>query len=76
MIKNTFAFPRELQTELNAAAIGLSTASSDVVQAVEQPDALADSGRHFGQAFNRLLGVSMEMAGQTEVTANLFILTL
>ncbi|KPJ17353.1 Talin-1 [Papilio machaon] len=56
----------ELQSELNAAAVGLSTASSDVVQAVEQPDALADSGRHFGQAFNRLLGVSMEMAGQTE----------
>ncbi|CAH2056203.1 unnamed protein product, partial [Iphiclides podalirius] len=56
----------ELQTELNAAAVGLSTASSDVVQAVEQPEALADSGRHFGQAFNRLLGVSMEMAGQTE----------
>ncbi|XP_013143136.1 PREDICTED: talin-1 isoform X2 [Papilio polytes] len=56
----------ELQSELNAAAVGLSSASSDVVQAVEQPDALADSGRHFGQAFNRLLGVSMEMAGQTE----------
>ncbi|CAK1592968.1 unnamed protein product [Parnassius mnemosyne] len=56
----------ELQTELNAAAVGLSTASSDVVQAVEQPEALADSGHQFGQAFNRLLGVSMEMAGQTE----------
>nr|XP_049697831.1 talin-1 isoform X25 [Helicoverpa armigera] len=56
----------ELQSELNAAAVGLNTASSDVVQAVERPAALAASAAHFGTAFNRLLGVSVEMAGHTE----------
>ncbi|XP_047038265.1 talin-1 isoform X7 [Helicoverpa zea] len=56
----------ELQSELNAAAVGLNTASSDVVQAVERPAALAASAAHFGSAFNRLLGVSVEMAGHTE----------
>ncbi|KAG6451547.1 hypothetical protein O3G_MSEX007224 [Manduca sexta] len=56
----------ELQTELNSAALGLNSASSEVVQSVDEPAALADSSQHFGQAFNRLLGVSMEMAGQTE----------
>ncbi|CAK1549078.1 unnamed protein product [Leptosia nina] len=55
----------ELQTELNAAAVGLSTASSDVVSSVEQ-GTLSSSGRHFGDAFNRLMGVSLELAGQTE----------
>ncbi|XP_022115337.2 talin-1 isoform X5 [Pieris rapae] len=55
----------ELQTELNAAAVGLSTASSDVVSSVEQ-GTLSASGRHFGDAFNRLMGVSLELAGQTE----------
>ncbi|XP_049882474.1 talin-1 isoform X3 [Pectinophora gossypiella] len=56
----------ELQSELNAAAVGLSSASSEVVQSVERPDSLARSSRQLGDAFNRLLGVSMEMAGQTE----------
>ncbi|XP_075988138.1 talin_middle and talin-RS domain-containing protein rhea isoform X9 [Anticarsia gemmatalis] len=56
----------ELQSELNAAAVGLSSASSGVVGAVERPAALPQSAQHFGDAFNRLLGVSMEMAGQTE----------
>ncbi|XP_063370870.1 talin-1 [Cydia amplana] len=55
----------ELQSELNAAAVGLNSASSEVVQGVESPAALADNSRHFGDAFNRLLGVGMEMAGQT-----------
>ncbi|KAJ2939257.1 hypothetical protein O0L34_g13352 [Tuta absoluta] len=57
----------ELQSELNAAAVGLSSASSEVVSTVDRPAALADSSTQFGDAFNRLLGVSMEMAGQTEV---------
>ncbi|KAJ8706954.1 hypothetical protein PYW08_011088 [Mythimna loreyi] len=56
----------ELQTELNAAAVGLNSASSEVVQNVERPAALASTSAHFGDAFNRLLGVSMEMAGHTE----------
>ncbi|XP_063391701.1 talin-1 [Cydia fagiglandana] len=56
----------ELQSELNAAAVGLNSASSEVVQGIESPSALADNSRHFGDAFNRLLGVGMEMAGQTE----------
>ncbi|KAH9632860.1 hypothetical protein HF086_013647 [Spodoptera exigua] len=56
----------ELQSELNAAAVGLSSAASDVAQSVDSPPALAASGAAFGGAFNRLLGVSMEMAGHTE----------
>ncbi|XP_048001981.1 talin-1 isoform X11 [Leguminivora glycinivorella] len=56
----------ELQSELNAAAVGLNSASSEVVQGIESPSALAENSRHFGDAFNRLLGVGMEMAGQTE----------
>lgn len=60
-------YSSELQSELNAAAVGLNTASSEVVQTVDRPVALGDSSRQFGDAFNRLLGVSMEMAGRTEV---------
>lgn len=60
-------YSSELQSELNAAAVGLNTASSEVVQTVDRPAALGDSSRQFGDAFNRLLGVSMEMAGRTEV---------
>lgn len=67
IITPPYLFRSELQTELNAAAVGLNTASSDVVQNVERPAALASTSAHFGDAFNRLLGVSMEMAGHTEV---------
>ncbi|XP_026736418.1 talin-1 isoform X5 [Trichoplusia ni] len=56
----------ELQSELNAAAVGLNSASSEVVESVERPAQLGASSQDFGHAFNRLLGVSMEMAGQTE----------
>ncbi|XP_022816795.1 talin-1 isoform X3 [Spodoptera litura] len=56
----------ELQSELNAAAVGLSSASSEVVDRVDRPADLAAAGAGFGDAFNRLLGVSMEMAGHTE----------
>ncbi|XP_037872842.1 talin-1 isoform X5 [Bombyx mori] len=56
----------ELQVQLNSAAAGLSQASSAVVQSVDDPRTLADSSHSFGQAFNNLLGVGMEMAGQTE----------
>ncbi|XP_050558739.1 talin-1 [Spodoptera frugiperda] len=56
----------ELQSELNAAAVGLSSASSAVVDRVDRPSDLAAAGADFGDAFNRLLGVSMEMAGHTE----------
>ncbi|KAL0809871.1 hypothetical protein ABMA28_011355 [Loxostege sticticalis] len=56
----------ELQTELNSAAVELNTASSEVVGGVDRPSSLAASGKQFGDAFNRLMGVSMEMAGRTE----------
>ncbi|CAG4965789.1 unnamed protein product [Colias eurytheme] len=55
----------ELQTELNSAAVGLSNASSDVAAAAEV-GGLSNAGRQFGDAFNRLMGVSLELAGQTE----------
>ncbi|KAM3956237.1 LOW QUALITY PROTEIN: talin_middle and talin-RS domain-containing protein rhea [Aphomia sociella] len=56
----------ELQSELNSAAAGLSSASSEAVQAVQRREPLAASSLRFGDAFNRLLAVAMEMAGQTE----------
>ncbi|XP_041983955.1 talin-1 isoform X9 [Aricia agestis] len=55
----------ELQAELGQAAAGLSAASSDLVGAVEKGD-LPASGAAFGSSFNRLMGVSVELAGQTE----------
>lgn len=58
---------RSLQAELNAAAAALSGAATQLVGAVERPAALAAGAQHFGDAFNCLLGVSMEMAGHTEV---------
>ncbi|XP_038221575.1 talin-2-like [Zerene cesonia] len=60
----------ELQAELNSAAVGLSSASSDVAAAAEA-GGLSAAGRHFGDAFNRLMGVSLELAGQTELQAEL-----
>ncbi|XP_064292942.1 talin-1 isoform X8 [Plodia interpunctella] len=56
----------ELQSELNTAAVGLSNASSDVVSNINHREQLADSCSAFGQQFNRLLGVCMEMTGRTE----------
>ncbi|XP_028167568.1 talin-1 isoform X4 [Ostrinia furnacalis] len=56
----------ELQSELNTAAVELNTASSDVVGGVDKPQQLRASGRQFGEAYNRLISVAMEMAGQTE----------
>jgi talin len=58
---------RQLQQELNSAAANLNDASADVVSSVRSPTQLAASSRTFGTAFGDLLGVSMEMAGQTKV---------
>ncbi|KDR19212.1 Talin-1 [Zootermopsis nevadensis] len=55
----------QLQQELNSAAANLNDASADVVSSVCSPTQLATSSRTFGTAFGDLLGVSMEMAGQT-----------
>lgn len=56
----------QLQQELNSAAANLNDASADVVSSVRSPTQLASSSRTFGTAFGDLLGVSMEMAGQTK----------
>ncbi|PNF41180.1 Talin-1 [Cryptotermes secundus] len=56
----------QLQQELNSAAANLNDASADVVSSVRSPTQLAASSRTFGSAFGDLLGVSMEMAGQTK----------
>lgn len=58
----------ELQQELNTAAASLNEASSEVVVSVRSPEELASSSKEFSAAFHELLGVSMEMAGQTQDT--------
>lgn len=58
---------RELQQELNTAAVNLNDASSEVVTSIRSSSKLAESSKNFGNAFNDLMGVSMEMAGQTKV---------
>nr|CAD7439651.1 unnamed protein product [Timema bartmani] len=57
----------QLQQELNSAAAHLNDASSDVVSSVRSPTQLATTSRNFSSAFGDLMGVSMEMAGQTKV---------
>nr|CAD7594785.1 unnamed protein product [Timema genevievae] len=56
----------QLQQELNSAAAHLNDASSDVVSSVRSPTQLATTSRNFSSAFGDLMGVSMEMAGQTK----------
>ncbi|KAK7790683.1 hypothetical protein R5R35_008203 [Gryllus longicercus] len=56
----------QLQQELNTAAASLNDASAEVVSSVRSPAELAASSRKFGTAFGDLVGVSMEMAGQTQ----------
>nr|CAD7194456.1 unnamed protein product [Timema douglasi] len=56
----------QLQQELNSAAAHLNDASSDVVSSVRSPTQLATTSRTFSSAFGDLMGVSMEMAGQTK----------
>jgi talin len=58
----------ELQQELNTAAANLNEASSVVVSSVRSPTQLSSSSKDFSVAFHDLLGVSMEMAGQTQDT--------
>ncbi|XP_018576944.1 talin-2 isoform X4 [Anoplophora glabripennis] len=58
----------ELQQELNTAAANLNEASSSVVQSVRSPVQLASTSKDFASAFQELLTVSMEMAGQTQDT--------
>ncbi|KAF5290986.1 hypothetical protein FQA39_LY14517 [Lamprigera yunnana] len=58
----------QLQEKLNNAAANLNDASTDVVTSVRTPVQLASSSKEFGAAYNELLNVSMEMAGQTKDT--------
>lgn len=82
---NTSMFPPtnksygELQQELNYAAANLNEASSNVVESVHSPVHLASSSKDFASAYQELLLVSMEMAGQTSdvsVRGNFFCLFL
>lgn len=59
----------ELQQELNTAAANLNEASSSIVQSVRSPVQLASTSKDFAYAFQELLTVSMEMAGQTPDTS-------
>jgi talin len=63
-----FHYFRQLQQELNSAAAHLNDASTGVAASVRSPGELAASSKRFGSAFGDLLGVSMEMAGQTKDT--------
>ncbi|CAH0550425.1 unnamed protein product [Brassicogethes aeneus] len=54
----------ELQQELNTAAANLNEASSSVLTSVKSPVQLASSSKDFSSAFQELLTVSLEMAGQ------------
>ncbi|XP_049817811.1 talin-2 isoform X3 [Aethina tumida] len=54
----------ELQKELSDAAAHLNETSSVVVSSVKSPVQLASSSKDFSNAFNDLLQVSLEMAGQ------------
>uniref|UniRef100_A0A6P7FNN2 Talin-2 isoform X4 n=1 Tax=Diabrotica virgifera virgifera TaxID=50390 RepID=A0A6P7FNN2_DIAVI len=55
----------ELQHELNTAAANLNEASSSVVESVYSPIQLASTSRDFASAYQDLLNVTVEMAGQT-----------
>lgn len=57
----------QLQAELNTAAAGLSDASTEVVSSVRSPHHLEKASNKFGNAVGDILGVGMEMAGQTKV---------
>ncbi|XP_076242386.1 talin_middle and talin-RS domain-containing protein rhea isoform X3 [Calliopsis andreniformis] len=57
----------QLQSDLNNAAANLNDASSNVVSSIRSPVQLASSSKQFTNAFGDLLGVGMEMAGQTTV---------
>ncbi|XP_076659922.1 talin_middle and talin-RS domain-containing protein rhea isoform X2 [Halictus rubicundus] len=57
----------QLQSDLNNAAANLNDASSSVVSSVRSPMQLASSSKQFTNAFGDLLGVGMEMAGQTTI---------
>lgn len=70
---NTNEFPQtnksygQLQSDLNNAAANLNDASSNIVSSVRSPVQLANSSKQFTNAFGDLLGVGMEMAGQTTI---------
>ncbi|XP_076679087.1 talin_middle and talin-RS domain-containing protein rhea isoform X2 [Andrena cerasifolii] len=57
----------QLQSDLNNAAANLNDASSNVVSSVRSPVQLVNSSKQFTNAFGDLLGVGMEMAGQTTI---------
>lgn len=58
----------QLQQELNTAAAGLNEASTQVVSAVRSPAHLETASNKLGTAVGDILGVGMEMAGQTKDT--------
>ncbi|XP_054280659.1 talin-2 isoform X2 [Macrosteles quadrilineatus] len=58
----------QLQAELNTAAASVSDASTEVVSAVRSPQHLERASGKFGHAVGDILGVGMEMAGQTKDT--------
>lgn len=58
----------QLQAELNSAAAGLSDASTEVVSSVRSTQHLEKASNKFGNAVGDILGVGMEMAGQTKVS--------
>lgn len=60
----------QLQQELNTAAAGLNEASTQVVSAVRSPAHLEKASNKLGSAVGDILGVGMEMAGQTKVIIN------
>ncbi|XP_032666457.1 talin-1 isoform X3 [Odontomachus brunneus] len=57
----------QLQSDLNNAAASLNDASSNIASSVRSPVLLANSSKQFTNAFGDLLGVGMEMAGQTTI---------
>uniref|UniRef100_A0A1B6BY27 FERM domain-containing protein n=1 Tax=Clastoptera arizonana TaxID=38151 RepID=A0A1B6BY27_9HEMI len=58
----------QLQAELNTAAASLSDASTRVVSAVRSPAQLENASNKLGNAVGDIVGVGMEMAGQTKDT--------
>jgi len=58
----------QLQAELNSAAAGLTDASTEVVSSVRSSHHLEKASNKFGNAVGDILGVGMEMAGQTKDT--------
>jgi len=57
----------QLQQELNTAAAILHDASTDVAQSTHSATLLATTSRSYSSAYNDLVNIGMEIAGQTKV---------